>query len=57
MVNALLSLLQSTVQPEQARSLALLLFFLPVFFFAYWAVKRGAHLTLRPIDAYSALKG
>ncbi len=37
--------------------LALFLFFLPVFFFAYWAVKRGAQLTLRPIDAYSALKG
>lgn len=57
MVNALLTLLQSTIQPEQARSLALFLFFLPVFFFAYWAVKRGARLTLRPIDAYSALKG
>jgi hypothetical protein len=37
--------------------LALFLFFLPVFFFAYWAVKRGAHLALRPIEAYSALKG
>ena len=57
MVNALLSLLQSAIEPEQARTLALFLFFLPVFFFAYWAVKRGAQLTLRPIDAYSALKG
>ena len=57
MVDALLSLLQSTVEPEQARTLALFLFFLPIFFFAYWAVKRGAHLTLRPIEAYSALKG
>lgn len=57
MVNALLSLLQSAIEPEQARTLALFLFFLPIFFFAYWAVKRGARLTLRPIDAYSALKG
>jgi hypothetical protein len=57
MVDALLSLLKSTIEPEQARTLALFLFFLPIFFFAYWAVKRGAHLTLRPIDAYSALKG
>ncbi len=57
MVNALLSLLQSTIKPEQARLLALFLFFLPVFFFAYWAVKRGARFSLRPIAAYSALKG
>lgn len=57
MVDALLSLLQSTIGPEQARMLALFLFFLPIFFFAYWATKRGAHLALRPIDAYDALKG
>jgi len=57
MVNALSSLLQSTIEPEQARMLALFLFFLPVFFFAYWAVKRGARFSLRPIDAYTALKG
>ena len=56
MVDALLSILQSTVEPDQVWTLALFLFFLPVFFFAYWAVKRGARLTLRPIDAYSALK-
>ena len=31
--------------------------FLPIFFFAYWAVKRGVRLTLRPIAAYAALKG
>ncbi len=57
MVNTLLSLLQSTIKPEQARLLALFLFFLPIFFFAYWAVKRGARFSLRPIAAYSALKG
>ncbi len=57
MVDALLSLLQSTIGPAQARMLALFLFFLPIFFFAYWAVKRGAHLSLRPIAAYDALKG
>ena len=56
-MDALTSLLTSTIGPDQARMLALFLFFLPVFFFAYWAVKRGAQLTLRPIDAYSALKG
>ncbi len=56
-MDALTSLLNSTIGPDQARMLALFLFFLPVFFFAYWAVKRGAQLTLRPIDAYSALKG
>jgi hypothetical protein len=56
-VDALASLLKSTIEPEQARALALFLFFLPVFFFAYWAVKRGLHLSLRPIDAFSALKG
>ena len=57
MVNALLSLLQSTILPDQARLLALFLFFLPIFFFAYWAVKRGARLSLRSIAAYDALKG
>ncbi|MDE3088420.1 MAG: hypothetical protein KGJ80_03400 [Chloroflexota bacterium] len=57
MVDALLSLLQSTIEPEQARMLALFLFFLPIFFFAYWAVKRGLQISLRPIDAYAALKG
>ncbi|MCL4393466.1 MAG: hypothetical protein M1482_01385 [Chloroflexi bacterium] len=56
-MDALLSLLQSTIVPERARALAVFLFFLPVFFFAYWAVKRGARLSLRPIPGYAALKG
>ncbi len=37
--------------------LGLFLFFLPIFFFAHWAVKRGARLSLRPIPGYAALKG
>ncbi|MBI4785661.1 MAG: hypothetical protein HY782_01255 [Chloroflexi bacterium] len=36
--------------------LVLFLIFLPPFFFAYWAVKRGLRLTLRPIAAYDKLK-
>ena len=51
-----LSLLYS-IGARQARMLGVLLFFLPIFFFAYWVVKRGARITLRPIAAYSALKG
>jgi hypothetical protein len=56
-LDALLSLLDSTIGARQARMLGMLLFFLPIFFFAYWAVKRGARLVLRPIAAYAALKG
>jgi hypothetical protein len=37
--------------------LVLFLLFLPIFFFANWAVKRGASFTLRPIAGYEALKG
>lgn len=37
--------------------LVLFLFFLPIFFFANWAVKRGLTLSLRPIAGYSILKG
>jgi hypothetical protein len=36
--------------------LGLFLFFLPPFFFAYWVVKRGALISLRPIEGYTALK-
>ena len=56
-MDALLSLLNSTIGAQQARMLGVLLFFLPIFFFAYWAVKRGLRLTLRPIAAYTTLKG
>ena len=56
-MDALLSLLNSTIGAQQARMLGVLLFFLPIFFFAYWAVKRGLRLALRPIAAYTALKG
>lgn len=56
-MDALLVLLESTIAPDEAILLALLLFFLPVFFFAYWAVKRGAQFSLRPIEAFGALKG
>jgi hypothetical protein len=42
---------------REARMLGVLLFFLPIFFFSYWAIKRGVRITLRPIAAYSALKG
>ena len=52
----LTSLLTATIAPQNALALALLLFFLPVFYFANWAVKRGAKISLRPIASYAALK-
>jgi hypothetical protein len=36
--------------------LVLFLLFLPLFFFAYWSIKRGMHIALRPIVGYDALK-
>lgn len=36
--------------------LALLCLFLPVFFFTYWAVKRGAQFSLRNISGYALIK-
>ena len=36
--------------------LVLFLIFLPPFFFAYWAIKRGLQVNLRPIAAYDSLK-
>lgn len=36
--------------------LAALLFFLPIFFFAYWVVKRGAQFSLRPIAGFALIK-
>lgn len=56
-MDPILSLLDSTIGARQARTLGLLLVFLPIFFFAYWAVKRGARFALRPIAAYAALRG
>ncbi|MCI0474715.1 MAG: hypothetical protein L0Y55_00555 [Anaerolineales bacterium] len=56
-MDPILSLLDSTIGARQARMLGVLLLFLPIFFFAYWAVKRGARFALRPIAAYAALKG
>lgn len=56
-MEAILSLLDSTIGARQARMLGVLLLFLPIFFFAYWAVKRGARFALRPIAAYAALRG
>lgn len=56
-MDALLNLLESTIGPDYARILVLLLFFLPIFFFAHWAVKRGVTLSLRPIAGYAVLKG
>ena len=56
-MEALKSLVNSTIGWEQAQALSVLLVFLIIFFFAYWAVKRGAQFTLRPIAAYAALKG
>lgn len=55
-MDALLSLLKSTVESQQAWALVLFLLFLPPFFFAYWAVKRGMLIALRPIAGYEALK-
>lgn len=49
----LLSLLGA--QPAQAYQLVLFLLFLPLFAFAYWAVKRGMTIALRPLPGYAAL--
>ncbi len=54
-MDAILGLFQ-TIEREHARALALLLFFLPIFFFSYWAIKRGAKITLRPNASYANLK-
>jgi hypothetical protein len=54
-LDALLSLLNSTIGAPQALMLSVLLIFLVVFSFAHWAVKRGGPLNLRPIAAYQAL--
>ncbi len=45
-----------SIGTDQVQMLVLLLIFLPFFFFAHWAVKRGAQITLRPIAAYDILK-
>lgn len=55
-MDALLSLLKSTIEPGQEWTLVVLLVFLPLFYFAYWAIKRGFHFTLRPIASYETLK-
>ncbi|MBI5303502.1 MAG: hypothetical protein HY868_15315 [Chloroflexi bacterium] len=54
-METLLSLLQSTIGTDQARQLVLFLLFLPLFAFAYWAVKRGMVISLRAIPGYAAL--
>ncbi len=55
-MDALLSLFGSTLESNQARALVLFLVFLPPFFFALWAVRRGRPISLRPIGAYDTLK-
>lgn len=55
-MDALISLLRSTIALQQAEQLAVFLAFLPLFFFSYWAIKRGAQFSLRPIAAFDALK-
>ncbi len=55
-MDALFSLFSSPLGSDQAKMLVLLLIFLPIFFVANWAVKRGAQITLRPIAAYDTLK-
>lgn len=55
-MDALLSLFKSTIALERALTLALFLVFLPIFFYSYLVVKRGAQLSLRPIPGYSVLK-
>ncbi len=55
-MDAVLGLIKYAISPDQARLLAVFLFFLIPFFFSYWAVKRGERITLRPIQAYAALK-
>ena len=49
--------MESTIGVSQARGLALLLFFLPIFFFAFWTIKRGTHINLRSINAFAAMHG
>lgn len=56
-LEALASLFSSKIFEREAQMLSALLIFLVIFFFAYWAVKRGARFTLRPIAGYDALKG
>ena len=56
-MQVLWSLFDSTIGARQAQMLALLLVFLPILFFAYWGVKRGARLPLRPLAAFAALRG
>ncbi len=56
-MDALLSLLESNIGTNEASMLVLFLLFLPLFFFAQWAVKRGIKLSLRPIAGYAVLKG
>lgn len=56
-MDALSSLFGSTIPLNQAHMLALFLLFLPPFFFAYWAIKRGMTAKLRVIPGYDALKG
>lgn len=55
-MDPLLSLLESNIGTRQAVMLATFLFFLPIFFFAYWAVKRGAQVNLRPIAGFALIK-
>jgi hypothetical protein len=55
-MDALLSLLKSTIGTDQALAFVVFLFFLPLFFFAYWGIKRGVRVTLRPLASYAALK-
>jgi len=56
-LDALLGLLESNIGTRQAVLLTVFLFFLPIFFFAYWAVKRGVQISLRPIAGFTAIKG
>lgn len=55
-MDSLLSLLQATIDQTNALALAVLLLFLPIFYFAYWAIKRGVKVSLRPISSYAVLK-
>jgi len=55
-VEPILDLFKSTIDLEHAEALAVLLLFLPIFYFSYWAIKRGAKVTLRPIESYAVLQ-
>lgn len=55
-LKAFLTFLQS-VGLDRPGVLVLFIIFLPLFFFAYWLVKRGMVIALRPIAGYAALKG